>query len=270
MHEMYIGGILGYIAPEYAICKLIISTLVFDSLRYLTQSTMIFPERLEPGVLLRRYKRFLADVELADGRQVTVHCPNSGSMLSCASPGSAVYLSRSSNPGRKYPLTLEMTWSGSAWVGVNTSLTNSLVVEGIERGEIAELLNPDSIRREVKVSSSSRLDVMLTRGARKTYIEIKSSTLAIDNCSMFPDAVTTRGTRHLEELARLVEEGNEGILFFLVQRLDTAFFRPAAHIDPHYAETLARVSSQGVQVLVYQAEVLPEGIRIVGSLPFSL
>jgi len=231
---------------------------------------MIFPEQLEPGILLKRYKRFLADVELGTGGQATVHCPNSGSMLSCSAAGSPVYLSRSSNRTRKYPLTLEMIRTGSAWVGVNTSLTNQLVVEGIEKGDISELRSPDSIRREVKVSAASRLDVMLTRGARKIYIEIKSCTLVIDSCAMFPDAVTARGTRHLEELARLVGLGAEGILFFLVQRLDADFFRPAAHIDPLYAETLARVSRQGVQILVYQAEVLPQGIRIVRPLPFSL
>lgn len=231
---------------------------------------MIFPAPLEPGILLKRYKRFLADVRLRDSSQVTVHCPNSGSMLSCSRPGSAVYISRSASPHRKYPFTLEMIREDSTWIGVNTSLTNHLVVEGIENGDIAELRDPDSIRREVKVSAESRLDVLLTKGTRDIFVEIKSCTLAVDSCAMFPDAVTTRGTRHLRELADLVKQGREGILFFLVQRLDADFFRPAAHIDPLYARTLAEVHSQGVRILVYQAEVLPEGIRIVGALPFSL
>ena len=231
---------------------------------------MIFPAPLEPGILLKRYKRFLADVRLKDGTQVTVHCPNSGSMLSCSTPGSAVYLSRSASPSRKYPCTLEMIRENSTWIGVNTSLTNRLVVEGIANGDICELRNPDSIRREVKVSAASRLDVLLTKGTRDIFVEIKSCTLAVDSCAMFPDAVTSRGTRHLLELAGLVKQGREGILFFLVQRLDADFFRPAAHIDPLYARTLAEVHSQGVRILVYQAEVLPEEIRIVGSLPFSL
>jgi sugar fermentation stimulation protein A len=231
---------------------------------------MIFPAPLEPGILLKRYKRFLADVRLRDGSEVTVHCPNSGSMLSCSRPGSDVYISRSAGPHRKYPFTLEMIRENSTWIGVNTSLTNHLVVEGIENGDIAELRNPDSIWREVKVSAASRLDVLLTKGAREIFVEIKSCTLAVDSCAMFPDAVTTRGTRHLRELADLVKKGREGILFFLVQRLDADFFRPAAHIDPLYARTLAEVQGQGVRILVYQAEVLPEGIRIVGALPFSL
>ena len=231
---------------------------------------MIFPAPLDPGILLKRYKRFLADVRLRDGTEITIHCPNSGSMLSCSRPGSAVYISRSASPRRKYPFTLEMIKEDSTWIGVNTSLTNHIVVEGIENGDIPELRHPDSIRREVKVSAASRLDVLLTKGTRDIFMEIKSCTLAVDSCAMFPDAVTSRGTRHLRELADLVKQGREGILFFLVQRLDANSFRPAAHIDPVYARTLAEVHSQGVRILVYQAEVLPEGIRIVGALPFSL
>jgi sugar fermentation stimulation protein A len=231
---------------------------------------MIFPAPLEPGILLKRYKRFLADVRLENGTQVTVHCPNSGSMLTCSRPESQVYISRSSNPQRKYPFTLEMIREDSTWIGINTSLTNHLVVEGIKNGDIAELRNPDSIQREVKTSPASRLDVLLTRGSRKIFIEIKSCTLVMDRCAMFPDAVTSRGTRHLQELTDLVAQGQEGIILFLVQRMDADFFRPAAHIDPLYAETLADVLQKGVQMLVYQAEALPEGIRIVRSLPFSI
>jgi sugar fermentation stimulation protein A len=231
---------------------------------------MIFSAPLTPGILLKRYKRFLADVRLANGTQVTVHCPNSGSMLSCSRPESEVYLSRSSNPQRKYPFTLEMIRENSTWIGINTALTNHLVEEGIKNGEIAELRNPDTIKREVKTSPASRLDMLVTIGARKIYIEVKSCTYAMDRCAMFPDAVTSRGTRHLLELADLVGQGHEGIIFFLVQRMDADTFRPAAHIDPLYAKTLSEVHRKGVQILVYQADVRPEGIRIVGSLPFSL
>ena len=166
---------------------------------------MIFSAPLEPGILLKRYKRFLADVRLHNGRQVTVHCPNSGSMLSCSRPESDVYISRSSNPHRKYPFTLEMVRDDATWIGINTSLTNRLVEEGIKNGEIAELKNPDNIRREVKTSAASRLDLLVTKGTRKIFIEVKSCTLAVDRCAMFPDAVTSRGTRHLQELADLVD-----------------------------------------------------------------
>jgi sugar fermentation stimulation protein A len=231
---------------------------------------MIFSAPLEPGILLKRYKRFLADVRLDNGTQVTVHCPNSGSMLSCSCPGNNVYISRSLNPRRKYPFTLEMIRENSTWIGINTSLTNHLVEEGIKNGEIAELRNPDNIRREVKTSPASRLDMLVSKGKREIFIEVKSCTYAMDRCAMFPDAVTSRGTRHLQELANLVKQGQEGIIFFLVQRMDADTFRPAAHIDPLYAETLLDVLHQGVQMLVYQAEVLPEGIRIFRLLPFSM
>ncbi len=231
---------------------------------------MIFPASLEPGILLKRYKRFLADIRLPNGGQITVHCPNSGSMLTCSTPGSKVFLSISCNPKRKYPYTLEMIQENSTWIGVNTTLTNHLVAEGIQNGDIEELQNPDSLKREVKTSNSSRLDLLLTKGAREIYIEVKSSTLAVDRCAMFPDAVTARGTKHLLELGQLVARGKEGIIFFLVQRADADFFCPAAHIDPLYAKTLQQVHKQGVGILVYQAEVLPHEIKIVRSLPLSL
>jgi sugar fermentation stimulation protein A len=231
---------------------------------------MIFPAPLEPGILLKRYKRFLADIRLPNGKQITVHCPNSGAMLTCSTPGSKVYLSKSGNPKRKYPYTLEMIQEDSTWIGVNTTLTNHLVAEGILNGDIVELQNPDSLKREIKTSNSSRLDLLLAKGARDIYIEVKSCTLAVDRCAMFPDAVTARGTKHLLELADLVARGKEGVIFFLVQRADADWFRPAAHIDALYAKTLEQVHRKGVEILVYQAEVLPQEIRIVRSLPFSI
>lgn len=230
---------------------------------------MIFPTPLEPGILIKRYKRFLADVQLENGGEITAHCPNSGSMLTCSTPGSEVYLSSSLNPKRKYRYTLEMIKEDSTWISVNTQRTNSLVVEGIQNGKIVELENPDRLRREVQTSAASRLDLLLTKGSSETYVEIKSSTFVLDRCAMFPDAVTKRGTKHLLELADLIQQGKNGIIFFLVQRRDADHFRPAAHIDQIYAETLAEVWKKGVRILVYQAEVLPQEIKIVRQLPFS-
>jgi sugar fermentation stimulation protein A len=231
---------------------------------------MIFPTPLKSGILLKRYKRFLTDIRMDDGELVTAHCPNSGSMLTCSRPGSHVYLSKSSNQKRKYPYTLEMIREDSTWIGINTSLTNFLVEEGIQNGRIKELEDVENIQREVKTSPASRLDMLLTQGTRKIFVEIKSCTLVVDGWAMFPDAVTARGARHLQELLDLVRQGHDGFIFFLVQRMDADFFRPAAHIDPRYAETLADVLRQGVKMLVYQAEVLPGGIRIVRPLPFSV
>ena len=231
---------------------------------------MIFPAPLESGILLKRYKRFCADVRLRDGTEVTSHCPNSGSMRTCSQPGSEVRLSLSTNAKRKYRHTLEMIKMDSTWVGINTMRTNGLVAEGIVSGTIPELCTPDSLHAEVRTSEATRLDFLMRKDEREIYIEVKSSTFVEDGCAMFPDAVTARGTKHLYELAGLVGQGREGVLLFLVQRRDADRFRPASHIDPLYARTLAQVQKIGVRILVYQADVRPEGIKIARPLPFSL
>ncbi len=230
---------------------------------------MKFSSPLIPAVLVKRYKRFLADVTLDDGSVLTVHCPNSGSMRGCSTPGSPVRLSRSPNPKRKYPHTLEMVRENGIWIGVNTSLTNKLVVEALKSGQIEEFRVFDALKTEVKTSSSSRLDVMLTCDEKLEYIEIKNCSLVENGCAMFPDAVTARGTKHLLELADLVDKGHGGTILFLVQRMDGSCFKPAAHIDPLYSETLRDVYARGVKILVYQAEVTPESISVVGQLPFD-
>lgn len=231
---------------------------------------MKFTTPLQPATLLKRYKRFLADVKREDGQELTVHCPNSGSMRGCSTPGSQVLLSRSENPGRKYPYTMEMIKTGNTWVGINTMRTNALVAEAIAGGQITEFQDMDSIETEIKTSASTRLDLRLTKGTRTIYMEVKNCSLVEDGWAMFPDAVTTRGTKHLLELADLVEQGHEGVIFFCIQRMDADHFRPATHIDPVYAETLRRAHQRGVRILAYQAEVTPEEICIVRALPFSL
>jgi len=228
---------------------------------------MHFVPPLVHGKLIKRYKRFLADVQLAGGEIITVHCPNTGTMLSCSTPGSAVCLSIADNPKRKYPHTLEIVQDNEIWVGVNTSRTNKLVIEAIKNGQILEFTNIDSVKAEVKTSKESRLDLLVRQGGEDTYIEIKNCSLAIDGCAMFPDAVTTRGTKHLHELIRLKKEGFNACIFFLVQRMDADRFAPASQIDPVYAETIEQATTAGVQILVYQAEVNPVGIEVVGALP---
>ena len=229
---------------------------------------MHFTTPLIHGTLIKRYKRFLADVQLADGKIITAHCPNTGTMLSCSAPGSAVHLSISDNPKRKYPHTLEMVQDNDTWVGVNTSLTNKLVAEAITEGRIPEFANADNVKAEVKTSSKSRLDLLISQDDQLTYVEIKNCSLAVDGCAMFPDAVTARGTKHLNELVRLKKEGFGSCIFFLVQRMDADKFRPAAQIDPVYGQTIIQALAAGVQVLVYQAEVSPTGIEVVRSLPY--
>lgn len=231
---------------------------------------MVFKDKLTAATLVKRYKRFLADVVLEDGSTMTVYCPNTGSMKSCSAPGSRVCVSRSDNQERKYPYTLEMIRAGNTWIGVNTGLTNLIVAEAIERGEIPEFSRIDSLQREVTVVKGTRLDLLLKQGSTKIYIEIKNCSLVEGGVAMFPDAVTKRGTKHLEELAECVKKGDRGVIFYLVQRTDCDLFKPAAHIDSLYAETLKKVHLQGVEILVYQAEISPEAIHIVRKLPISL
>ncbi len=228
---------------------------------------MQFPSPLIHGLLIKRYKRFLADIQLEDGSAITAHCPNTGTMLTCSTPGSAVCLSIANNPKRKYLYTLEMVKDGATWVGVNTARTNRLIAEAIANGEIAEFKNVDKVVTEIKTSSHTRLDLQLMQGNRSIYLEIKTCSLVMDGCAMFPDAVTTRGTKHLHELTRLAEEGAEACIFFLVQRMDADRFAPAIHIDPQYGEALQQAIAAGVVALVYQAHVSPEGIHVLGSLP---
>lgn len=231
---------------------------------------MDFADNLTNGILIKRYLRFLADIQLADGSIITAHCPNPGTMLSCSTPGSPVYLSRSDNPKRKYPFTLEMIKVGQTWVGVNTARTNNLVVEAIEKGQVVELGPFDKIRREVKITDHTRLDLQIMHTDCSTFLEIKNCSLAVDGCAMFPDAVTSRGTRHLQELTRLSREGVRAGIFFLIQRMDADRFAPATHIDPGYGKALGEAIAGGVQVLVYQAMVGPTGIHVVRPLPYSL
>ena len=231
---------------------------------------MKFPSPLIHGNLIKRYKRFLADIELLNGEVITVHCPNTGSMLSCSTPGSAVALSVSDNPKRKYPHTLEMIKGNSTWIGVNTARTNGLVAEAILDGTISNFGRVKSIKREVKTSNHTRLDLQLFTDTEEIYVEVKNCSLAQNNWAMFPDAVTTRGTKHLNELIRLKNEGRQSCIFFLVQRMDADIFSPASQIDKVYAQTLNEAAKRDVMVLAYQAEVTPQGINVVRPLSLQL
>jgi sugar fermentation stimulation protein A len=231
---------------------------------------MQFNQKLQPGTLIRRYKRFLADIQLGNEEIITVHCPNSGSMLGCSAPGSPVLLSTSPNPKRKYSRTLEMVLSNRIWVGINTALTNHLVREALEARRIKEFSALDAIRPEIKTSVNTRLDFLLEQQGKKIYLEVKNCSLAENGAAMFPDAITTRGTKHLQELAELRAQGHKAAVLFCVQRGDADHFRPAAHIDRVYADTLDEVAGAGVMVLAYQADVSPRGIAIARPLPVRM
>lgn len=232
---------------------------------------MRFDVPLLEGRLIRRYKRFLADVTLADGEVVTAHCPNSGSMKMCVGEGWPVRLSRSDNPRRKLPYTLEMVHNGRCWIGVHTGRPNHLVLEAVRAGRIAELRGYASARSEVPYGRNSRIDLLLEDDARRCYVEVKNTTLIDgEGAFTFPDAVTVRGRKHLFELADRVEAGDRAVAFFLVQRADGDYFRPAHEIDAAFADALVEVAARGVEVLAYRAEVSPQAIELCERLPVRL
>ena len=223
------------------------------------------------GRLIRRYKRFLADVELGDGSVLTVHCPNSGSMRGCLGAGWPVLLSTSDNPKRKHRHTWELVHNGVCWIGINTSRTNSVVEEDLRGGSIPELASFDELHREVGISDRSRIDFALTRGADRTWVEVKSVTMTDDDGRFaFPDAVTSRGAKHLRELAGAIAHGDCAVMLYLIQRSDGNGFTVADDIDPGYGEMLRRAVDTGVRVLAYRAEVSPEEIRVVERVPVEL
>lgn len=237
---------------------------------------MRFTRPLFDATLLRRYKRFLADVRLGDGRELTVHCPNSGAMTSCSEPGSPALISDSENPKRKLRYTLEMVKSGRTWVGVNTANPNRAVAGFVERGRIAELAGYVAVDREVPYGEEkrSRIDLLLRSGEvsdrADCWVEIKNATLRRGEHAAFPDAVTERGRKHLEDLAGVVRQGGRAVLFFFVGRADCRRLRPADEVDPAYGETLRRVAGEGVELLAYRMRFTRRRIELLERLPIDL
>ena len=223
------------------------------------------------GRLVKRYKRFLADVILDSGRTVTAHCPNTGSMTGCCEAGRPVYLSRHDDPRRKLKYTWQLIDMPASLVGVNTLVPNRLVAASVRNRRLPELRQYSDIRTEVTVGGGSRIDLQLTdpKGGC-CYVEIKNCTLVENGRALFPDAVTTRGRRHLQELETLVGAGRRGVIFYFVQRMDARCFRPADHIDAAYGEALRRAAANGVEILAYDVAVDLAGIRLRRRLPCEL
>lgn len=222
-------------------------------------------KKWQSGRLLRRYQRFLADVRLDDGSQITIHCPNTGSMKNCIVPDSPCWFSLSANPKRKYPHTWEVaTVPGGYLAGVNTGRANALVEAGIERGVITELQGYSRCRREVRYGQEkSRIDFLLEDGERRCYVEVKSVTLMdAPGQGLFPDAVSQRGTRHLRELIEMVRAGHRAVLLFCVQHTGIEWVEPADLIDPEYGVTLRRAVQAGVEVLAYGATIEPDQAQV--------
>jgi len=230
---------------------------------------MKFGVSLTKGTLIKRYKRFLADVCLADGEIVTAHCANSGSMKGLKDEGVTVYLSPNQNPKAKLDWRWEMIDVGTSLVGINTARPNHIVEEAILDGTIEELQGYAGLRREVKYGQNSRIDILLeTPGL--CYVEVKSVTLRNGNEARFPDAVTARGTKHLRELMEMVSAGHRAVMVYLVQRSDCSSFAPAEEIDPTYASTLREASEAGVELLCYECHLSQDAIEVRGKLPIHL
>ncbi len=228
---------------------------------------MKFPDPLIKGSLIKRYKRFMADVELPSGEVVTAHCANSGSMLSVNQPGSDVWISPARNPDRKLKFTWELIRVGNAMVGINTSHPNAIVFEAIENGTIRELQGYNSMRREVKYGKNSRIDILLeNEDGAKCYVEVKNVTLkrepGADKPAEFPDGVTARGAKHLAELSDMVKDGHRAVMMYLVQRDDSEAFTLARDIDPEYGEAYDRAITAGVEILAYTCQITPDEIVV--------
>lgn len=227
-------------------------------------------ENLISGKLIKRYKRFLADIELDNGEIVTAHCPNSGSMLNNKEPGSPVMISPANNPKRKLKYTWELVFSEGNWVGINTSLSNKIVKEGIENGTIKEVNGFEKIRQEVKYGLNSRIDLLLEKQDKKCYVEIKNVSLKNGETALFPDAVTTRGQKHLKELMLMKTHGHRAIIFFNIQLNGIKCFSPADGIDPEYGKLLREANKKGVETIAYQAIVSPEEIKVERKITIKL
>lgn len=230
---------------------------------------MQLPSPLFAGILVRRYKRFFADVELLDGTIVTAHTPNTGSMKQCAVPGYPVLISKADDPKRKLKYTLELIRVGDYWLDTHTQRTNRVVEEALRKDWI-EGLSGFAVIPEFKIGSS-RIDFLLEKGSDKVLVEVKNVTLIKGvSTACFPDAVTTRGQKHLRELLEAKAQGYRAVIFFLVQRGEARDFSPADDIDPEYGRLLREVVAGGVEALAYKTEVTTEENRVAQQIPVVL
>jgi sugar fermentation stimulation protein A len=230
---------------------------------------MTFNPPLIKGKLIRRYKRFLADVELENGEVVIAHCTNSGSMKTCIEEGAPVYLTPVNDPKRKTKFTWEMIFINNGWIGINTSTPNLLAFEWIKSGVIDKLKGYTTVKREVKFGDS-RFDVFAENDTEKCFIEVKNVTMKAGNFARFPDAVTTRGLKHLETLLKVKQSGMRAVMLYVIQRMDVDIFGSARDIDPNYANALVKVHQQGVEIIPVQVKVTPRKIEFYRELPFDL
>jgi sugar fermentation stimulation protein A len=232
---------------------------------------MKIDQPLVEATLVKRYKRFLTDVILEDGSELTAHCPNTGSLLGCKEEGSKIWLRDTQNDKRKYRMSWQAIEVNGVWVNVDTGLPNAEVFDAINEGRVPKLAGYDSSRREVKYGTNSRIDVLLEKeNGEKCYVEVKNTTLVDGDVALFPDAVTERGRKHLGELVNEVEAGNRAVQFFFVSRNDVTSFRPADDIDPKYAAALREAAKAGVEVMAWSVTVKRDSIELCKELEIEL
>ena len=230
-----------------------------------------FPEPLIPGRLIRRRNRFVAEIRLEDGAAVEAHCPNSGTMKTCLEDDAPVYVSPAANPNRKTRYTWEMIYLNNGWIGVNTGIPNFLAAEAARLQTVDLFRGVTEVRREVTIHKGTRLDLVADKPSGPVYVEVKNVTMVYDGgLARFPDAVTSRGAKHLRELMDLKAQGFETAALFIVQRTDAVDFGPAEDIDPTYAELLRQADQAGVNIIVLEARVSPTEIHLTRPLPIAL
>lgn len=233
---------------------------------------MIFTPALQPATLIKRYKRFLADVILADGDEVTIHCANTGAMTGCGAEGDTIWYSTSANPKRKYPHSWELTETSQGhMIGINSARANHLAREGIEAGIIPQLSGYAELLTEVKYGDeNSRIDILLNDPDKgRCYIEVKSVSLLEDDSGYFPDAKTARGQKHIRELIAVKQRGHRAILLFIAQHSGIKQVKPAKHIDKDYSELVKLAIHEGVEVLAYTTAIDPDKIELIGQISFK-
>ena len=235
-----------------------------------SRPTIFFKEPLVQARFRRREKRFLAEVDLPDGSRTWVHVPNSGALTGCLYPGMEVVLTDDSRPGRKTTHTWRFCRVAGGWVSIDTLAPNRLLAAALQGPGLPGLRPPYRFRPEVCLPHGGRLDFVVEKAGRLHFIEVKSITWVEDGVALFPDGITSRGRRHLQELAALVKQGHTAWNIFVVQRQDAQLMAPADHIDPAYARELMRAADAGVKIAVLTTEIEPPRITLAGTLPFRL
>lgn len=232
---------------------------------------MRFEQPLLEGTIIRRRKRFLADIKLRTGDEVVAHCVNPTKLTGCAEPGNRVLVSVHEDPRRRYKYQIEIMYSGRTAVGVHAARPSHVVAEAISSGKIESLLGYQTLRGEVKAPRDTRVDMLLEgRPARECYVTVKSVTMASESVAYYPDAIVSKGAMHLNALTDLVRDGKRAVIFFLVQRSDVESFRPADHIDGEYCTAFRDAVARGVEALCYRARVTRKGIELDRQVPVDL